>query len=299
VNTEGSAREREAYLVMAVLSLIWGYNWVVIRIATTDGSPIFVATLRTAIGAFTLLLVIAARRQLRPTPFVPTLVLGLLQTFAFTILQTIAVALGGAGKVAVLAYTMPFWATLFAWPFLGERIVGIRWLALALAAVGLGFVAAPFNASTMWGDILAVLAGLAWGASVVWARRLQVRDKLELLPLTAWQTVWAFIPMLVIALIVPEHVHWTDGFVAAMLFLGVAQGVAWTMWLFVLGRLPAGVAGIASLATPVLGVAFAALQLHEIPSHSELFGMALIIGALALNTVPGLAGAMRQPRATG
>jgi drug/metabolite transporter (DMT)-like permease len=299
MNTDETAREREAYVVMAVRSLIWGYNWVVIRIATADGSPIFVATLRTAIGALTLLLVLVARRQLRPTPFVPTLVLGLLQTFAFTILQTIAVALGGAGKVAVLAYTMPFWATLFAWPFLGERIVGIRWLALALAAVGLGFVAAPFNGSTMWGDILAVLAGLAWGASVVWARRLQVRDKLELLPLTAWQTVWAFIPMLVIALIVPERVHWTGGFVAAMLFLGLAQGVAWTMWLFVLARLPAGVAGIASLATPVLGVAFAALQLHEIPSRTELFGMALILGALGLNAVPGLAGALRQPRPAG
>ena len=36
-----------------------------------------------------------------------------------------------------------------------------------------------------------------------------------------------------------------------------------------LARLPAGVAGIASLATPVLGVAFAALQLHEIPSRTD------------------------------
>jgi drug/metabolite transporter (DMT)-like permease len=140
------SQERDAYVVMAGLSLIWGYNWVVIRVATLDGSPLLVATLRTAIGAASLLAVIAIRRQLRPTPFVPTLVLGLLQTAAFTLFQTVAVSLGGAGKVAVLAYTMPFWATLFAWPFLHERIDGIRWCALALAGVGLGFVAAPFNA---------------------------------------------------------------------------------------------------------------------------------------------------------
>ena len=293
------SRERDAYLVMAVLSLIWGYNWVVIRIATLDGSPLFVATLRTAIGAASLLAVLALRRQLRPTPFVPTLVLGLLQTAAFTLFQTVAVSLGGAGKVAVLAYTMPFWATLFAWPILHERIDGIRWCALGLAGVGLAFVASPFNAGTMVGDVLAVLAGVAWGASVVWARRLQVRDHLELLPLTAWQTVWGFIPMLVLALCFPEHAHWTGSFIGAIVYLGLAQGVAWTMWLFVLARLPAGVAGLASLATPVIGVTCAALQLHEIPNHAELLGMALIIGALALNILPAtLAAFAGRPGAT-
>jgi len=294
VNTNG-AREREAYGVMAVLTLIWAYNWVVIRIATADGSPVFVATLRTAIGATFLLLILAVRRQVRPTPFVPTLILGLLQTAAFTLLQTVAVALSGAGKVAVLAYTMPFWATLIAWPVLGEQIDRLRWCALLLAAIGLGFVAAPFSAATLPGDVLAVLAGLAWGASVVWARRMQTRQRIELLPLTAWQTVWAFVPMLVIALFVPTHVRWTGTFLGAMAFLGIAQGVAWAMWLFIVGRLPAGVAGLASLATPVLGVLFAALQLHEIPSRAEIFGLALIVVALALNLLPALVGtAMRR-----
>jgi drug/metabolite transporter (DMT)-like permease len=288
------SQERDAYVVMAGLSLIWGYNWVVIRVATLDGSPLLVATLRTAIGAASLLAVIAIRRQLRPTPFVPTLVLGLLQTAAFTLFQTVAVSLGGAGKVAVLAYTMPFWATLFAWPFLHERIDGIRWCALALAGVGLGFVAAPFNAGTAVGDVLAVLAGVAWGASVVWARRLQLRDRLELLPLTAWQTLWGFIPMFVLSFFFPEHVRWTGSFIGAIVYLGLAQGIAWTMWLYVIARLPAGVAGLASLATPVIGVGCAALQLHEIPNHAELVGMALIIGALALNLVPAAAAALRS-----
>ena len=62
--------------------------------------------------------------------------LGLLQTMGFTLLQTLAVSMSGAGKVAVLAYTMPFWVAILAWPILGERIHGVRWIALALAAVG-------------------------------------------------------------------------------------------------------------------------------------------------------------------
>jgi drug/metabolite transporter (DMT)-like permease len=61
--------------------------------------------------------------------------------------------------------------------------------------------------------------------------------------------------------------------------------------MFILSRLPAGVAGIASLATPVVGVLAAAIQLHEIPSRSELAGMVLIVVALVVNAIP----AQREP----
>ena len=45
-----------------------------------------------------------------------------------------AVAGGGAGRAAVLVFTMPFWTMLLAWPVLGERVRGMQWLAVALRA---------------------------------------------------------------------------------------------------------------------------------------------------------------------
>jgi drug/metabolite transporter (DMT)-like permease len=65
----------------------------------------------------------------------------------------------------------------------------------------------------------------------------------------------------------------------------VAQALGWVLWLFIVGRLPAGVAGIGSLATPVIAVFLAALQLGEIPSPSELVGMVLIVIALVVNSI--------------
>ena len=38
---------------------------------------------------------------------------------------------GGAGKTAVLVYTMPLWAIPLAWWVLGERVRGLQWLAIA------------------------------------------------------------------------------------------------------------------------------------------------------------------------
>jgi drug/metabolite transporter (DMT)-like permease len=276
------------YVALTVLALVWGYTWVAIKIATQDASPYVVAGARMAIATLILFALLAVmRRSLKPTPFVPTLVLGLLQTTGWTLLQTIAVSQAGAGKSAVLGYTMPFWTALLAWPFLGERIVGLRWLALTLAAFGLAFVVAPLDARSFIADGLAVAAGISWGASAVWAKRLRARYDVDLLQLTAWQFVWGTIPLVVVMLVIGGPIHWTQSFVAALAFMSIGgAALGWILWMFILSRLPAGVAGIASLATPVVGVLAAAIQLHEIPSRTELVGMVLIVIALVVNAVP-------------
>jgi drug/metabolite transporter (DMT)-like permease len=278
----------EAYAALVVLALVWGYTWVVIKVATFDASPLIVATGRNAIGVIVLFAALMAlRRPLRPTPLLPTVILGVLQTAGWTLLQTFAVALASAGKAAVLAYTMPFWVALLAWPLLGERITGARWAAIGLAACGLAFVVAPLGAATLEADALAIAAGFVWALSAVWMKRLRARHDVDLLSLTTWQMLWGTIPLLIVTAIVPEHVRWTTSFVASMAFLGVlGAGLAWFLWMFILSRLPAGVAGIASLATPVVGVVLSAIQLHENPSTTELIGMVLIVGALVVNALP-------------
>ena len=287
------ARSRgSVYVALVVLALIWGYTWVAIKVATADANAYAVAAIRLAIATVVLFAVMAGmRRSLRPTPFVPTLILGLLQTFA--------ISLGGAGKSAVLGYTMPFWTALLAWPFLGERIAGIRWLALGLAAAGLALVVSPLDARTWVGDAFAVVAGLSWGASAVWAKLLRTRHDVDLLSLTMWQMLWGTIPLVAFMVAIPGPIRWTGSFVAAMAFMSLGGGaLGWFLWMFILSRLPAGVAGIASLATPVVGVLAAALQLREVPSPSELAGMALILVALCINAIPAAPGRSRPVDAT-
>ena len=206
----------QAYVALGFLALCWGYSWVVLKIATRDGSPMAVAAIRAALGALALLVFLAMTgRSLRPTRFLPTLVYGLLQTTAFTLIQTIAVSMGGAGKASVLAYTMPLWLALLAWPFLGERIAGGRWAALALAAVGLALIVTPLQARSILAEVLPVVAGLVWAASAVWAIRMRSAAPYDLLSLTTWQMVWGSVALAPFALVLPVHVRWTPSFVAA------------------------------------------------------------------------------------
>jgi uncharacterized membrane protein len=116
---------------LALLALIWGYNWVVMKIGLGYAQPFAFSALRTFLGALSLfLLLIVLRRSLRPQAVGFTIIIGLLQTTAFVGLLMWALQSGGAGKTSVLTYTMPFWLLLLAWVFLGERLRGTQWLAV-------------------------------------------------------------------------------------------------------------------------------------------------------------------------
>ena len=47
----------------------------------------------------------------------------------------VALISGGAGKVAILSYTMPFWVVIFAALFLGERLRKLHYLAVGVAGL--------------------------------------------------------------------------------------------------------------------------------------------------------------------
>src|SRR5690606_29302979 len=123
---------RNAFIALGLVALIWGYNWVVMKVALDHSGPMDFSLLRNLFGAVTLFVIIAFRRESFGLPPAPgkVLLLGLMQTTGFVGLIAIALTDGGAGKSAVLAYTMPFWALLFGAWFLGERVRGLQWLAV-------------------------------------------------------------------------------------------------------------------------------------------------------------------------
>jgi drug/metabolite transporter (DMT)-like permease len=282
-------RDPLALAAILVLATIWGYNWVVIKVATHDADAYSVATIRCAVGALCLLgLLVVMRRSLRPTPFGPTLILGLVQTTVYTVISVTAIATGGAGKTAILTYTMPFFVVLMAWPVLHERVSRSGWIALALAAVGLALVLTPLDLGHGFtSKALALTCAVVWAASAVYAKRLRTRHDIDLLALTTWQMLYGSVVLVALGGFVPHHVHLTRTFLFAMLYVAVpGTGLAWLLWMFMLSRLTAGVAGISSLLTPVIGVLSAWLQLGERPGTLEIIGMCCIVVALVVNLGP-------------
>lgn len=292
----GQARRvtRNAFIALGLVALIWGYNWVVMKIALFHSGPMDFSLLRNFFGAVTLFIVIALRRDSMGMPPAPgkVMLLGLLQTTGFVGLIAIALTDGGAGKSAVLAYTMPFWALVFGAWFLGERVQGAQWLAVVLAAAGVVFLIAPWEAGyANVSSLTALLAGLVWGASIIVAKRIPQSQPGALLSITAWQMFLGSIPLAVLAWLVPEQpIEWTPGFIVALVYNAVlGSALAWLLWLYAVRALPAGVAGLASLGAPAVSVLTAWLQLGEIPGTADALGMVLIFAALTVLTLRAFA----------
>ncbi len=281
---------RLGLIALAVLALIWGYNWVVMKVGLQYSQPFTFAALRTFVGALSLLALLAVlRRPFWPKAIVFTLLIGLLQTTGFAGLIMWALAKGGAGEISVLTYTMPFWLLLMARAFLGERLRGLQWLAVGVAFVGLLLVLEPWRLHGAWSSLMAVLAGLSWAASAIVVKMLQRRHAVDLLSLTAWQMLFGSLPLIVVALLTyTAPPVWTVSFISALVYnVFLGNALAWLLWLYALRALPAGSAGMGTLAIPLIGVVTAWIQLGERPGGAEALGMAGIIGALCLLALLG------------
>jgi len=278
----------KALIALLILTLIWGYNWVVMKLAVQYANPFQFAAMRTFSGAIILFIIMAfTKRSLAVKEFPTMLVLGLLQTIGFTGLIIWAVSIGGAGKTAVLSYTMPFWVMLFAWPMLGEKIQGWQWLAVLFALFGMVLIFDPLHIKADgFSMFLAVCSGVSWAISAIISKKLHHRaPHLDLLNLTAWPMLLGSIPIVVVAFILPSPpIQWTNTFIFTVLFNVILSGcLAWVLWLYALQRLQAGVASMASMLAPVIGVVAAWIQLNEVPNTYELIGMIFI--AMALVTI--------------
>lgn len=115
--------------------------------------------------------------------------------------------------------------------------------------------------------------------------------------LTAWQVALGTVPLIVLAALIPGGgIHLGATFILAAAYtVGPGTALAWLMWFLLLERLPAGVSGLSTLLTPVLGLTAAWLQRGEHPGPWEGAGMALIVLALAALGLAGARAAVRSP----
>ena len=270
-----------AFLALMLLCLIWGYNWVVMKNALHFSGPFDFAALRTVLGALCLFIVMLILKKPFSIKEIPSLIaLGLLQTAGFTGLLVWALVEGGAGKTAVLTYTMPFWTMLLAWPLLGEKLRGWQWPAAFFSLMGILFILDPLHLGTdVFSMILAIVSGISWALAVILAKKLQARSpNLDLISLTAWQMLFGSIPIVALAFMTHTvSIEWDSYFIGALIYNAVfGNAIAWLLWLYALRHLSAGIATMTTTVCPVIAVIASSIELHEVIKSFELLGMSFI-----------------------
>lgn len=278
-------------LGLFILSVTWGYTWVLAKQALEYAPPFAFAAERCLGGALALLA--ALRLMGRPLKLVApgaTIAIGLAQVTGFMLFQTWALVEGGPGKTAVLIFTMPIWTLLLAWPILGERIRGKQWLAAASTLIGLVLIIEPWSMhSSLFSKFLGVTAALCWAIGTVLVKRLRAKQKVDLLSLTTWQMLIGSMPLVLLALLVPEHAtDWTAAYIGILAFMSViSTAFCWWLWITLLDRVPAWEASLSVLGTPVVAIVSSRLMMGEEFKLSEAMGILLIGTGLALLSLLG------------
>jgi drug/metabolite transporter (DMT)-like permease len=278
-----------AYLLLAVLIVLWGANWPVMKVGVTYISPLWFAFARLLLGGVTFFLLVAALGKLRLPPrsdWPIILSLGLLQMAAFLILVTVAVQFVPAGRSALLAYTHPLWVAPGAVLLLGERLGPMKLTGLTVGLLGLLalFNPAAFPWSDPWavfGNGLLLFSALLWGIAIVHARRHRwIESPLVLAP---WSMLVAAPPVLLLALFETPSVRWSPE-LAAILFYNGPVTTAFCYWasVTVMRALPALTTSIGFLGVPVMGQLLSMALLGEPLTWSLGLGLVAIVLGLAL-----------------
>jgi drug/metabolite transporter (DMT)-like permease len=273
-------------------ALLWGLNWPVVKIMLATASPWTLRAAGLTGGALVLLVLASATRTSLRIPrahWRTLLIASVLNVALFNICAVFAQLSMPTSRAAILTFTMPLWASLFAWGMLGETIDRRRALSLALGLLGLAVLAVPFwpvlaSGQIPFGLVYVLGAAVSWALGTVYLKGHPVR--VPPLASTTWQVVIAAaICTLCMGLFETPHLDLTaapqlSAFIYHVIF---PQGVAYLLWFDLAGRVPATTAALGTLLVPIFGVAGAVALLGDWPTPLDLAGLGFILCSVLLD----------------
>ncbi len=281
---------------MVVLCVVLGLHQVAIKAAAHDMAPTLQIALRSGLSA--ILVCIAMILYKEKFHVKGTLPAGALAGALFSV-EFVMVAEGlrytSASHMSVFLYTAPIFTSLsLHWLQPSERLRTVQWLGISLAFAGIalafagGSLHAGFTARVLWGDFLALTAGMLWAATTVLIRC----SKLSSAPPTMtllYQLAAAFVVLLCYALFSGQASHFTmTGLVwESVLFQGVMVSFAgFLAWFSLLRRYNVSQLSAFLFLSPLFGVSFGVLLLHEAMDLFFVAGAVLVLMGITLVSRP-------------
>lgn len=191
----------------------------------------------------------------------------------------VALAYTSVANILLIQAGVPLFAALMTYLLFGERITGATWAAIAAVILGVGIMVSGSLGGqvSLVGDGLAILIALVFSAATVITRR---HAEVRMMPAVCLGTIMA--GSLALTMSGPLAVGAHD-LVLLVMFGALNLGLG--MAFFVTGArlLPSALAGLISVAEPVLGPLWVWLIHAEVPAARTLVGGTVVFVALLLH----------------
>ena len=276
-----------AKLLVVLLSLAWGFNWIGAVIALREVPVWSLRFAGTGIGALTLVAAVylsGRRLGLAKGEFKHIALAGLFNVAVFNICAAFAQMSGLTSRAVIITYSMPIWTTILSCLLLGEKLDRVRVLALALCIGGLTVLVAPLFADGLpVGVFFALGCALSWTIATVYMRWAGIGA--DPLVNAAWQLIVGEAAICLGMILFEGAPHlWPlqTSSLLAIFYIGIfGVGLAHFLWWAIVAKLPTITASLGSLLVPVVGVTASAAILGERPTLTDMSGFAMIFAAAA------------------
>ena len=283
---------RKDGLLALLVVVVWGLNFVVIKLGLHNMPPLMLAGLRFMLVAFPAIFFVA-----RPKiPFKLLLGYGLTISFGQFAFLFCAIKFGmPAGLASLVLQAQAFFTIILGAFVFGERLQGKQLAGITLAVFGvLVLIEASLNGQdvALLGFMLTLAAGLSWACGNIFNKLImQHAARPQVMSLVVWSALIPIIPFLAASFILdgPDvmlrslvDIDLTT--ILSLIYLAfVATIVGYGIWGSLLGRYETWRVAPLSLLVPVVGLASAALLLDETLSALQLLGAVLIMAGLYIN----------------
>lgn len=273
----GPRFDRRLALVLLFV-VIWSSAFPAAKIALADAPPLLLLTLRfllagvLAVGAGLALGKRLGRRDLAVLVLAGMLNNALYLGFSFSGMRTVS-----GGLAAILVSCNPILTAILAGPLLGERMNATKAVGLVLGLAGVAFILRNRLGSggeDPAGVLLLIAALVSLVAGTLLFKRLAPGGDLWLG--NGVQSLAGGLALLPVALLSesPAQIHWTAGFVGALLYLAlVVSVVGFALWFLLVRRLGATAASSLHFLMPPAGLLLGWLVLGEAVPPLDLVGV--------------------------
>lgn len=283
---------RKGGLLALLVVVVWGLNFVVIKMGLHNMPPLMLAGLRFLLVAFPALLFVA-----RPKiPLKLLLGYGLTISFGQFAFLFCAIKFGMPAGLASLVLQVQAFFTIILGAFVfGERLQGKQLAGISLAVFGvLVLIEGSLNGQhvALLGFMLTLAAGLSWACGNIFNKLImQHESRPGIMSLVVWSALIPIVPFMVASFILDGPQVMLKSLVEidlttilSLIYLAlVASIIGYGIWGSLLGRYETWRVAPLSLLVPVVGLASAALLLDETLSALQLCGAGLIMAGLYIN----------------
>lgn len=276
---------------IAILTLVWGCNWPVLKMGVSELEPLTFRALTLPFAAVGMMLVarLSGDSIRVPRPWWGRVAIMALFNIGFwNAFVLYGVQQMPAGRSAIIAYTMPIWATLIGSLVLREPLSRRKLLGLLLGTTGMAlligeevrvFREAPFGA------LMILAAAVTWAIGTVMLRKWQ--PPVAQNTLSGWMMLAGWLPLVLAAPFFDHQPLATTlgalssrGWFALGYNIFLAGTIAHWAWFTLARTLPIAVSSLSSLPVPVVGVLSGMVVLGEHPGAQEWIALGLVVAAL-------------------